>query len=290
MKPILLMAAAILGGWGAAAAQAQQTGLEALGVLSRARGAALGNQVVVLTGERGSEQPAAWRLVTRDPAFAGRFLEYVVKNGRLVSQQAVPTADAGRFATAPLVRSKLKIDSHVVFWRAHTEAKKVLVGFDAVDYELRNAEFTTTPVWVVRLVNTSGAKVGELAVSAESGNVLRRTWFDAGRQPATGRRAASAPLPNTGTTAINEKAQQAWEGTRAGWNEGKKAVKSGLRKASTTVGGWLLRAGGESPTTSQQSPTPQQSPTKPTTPTTPQTRGPATWQNGSYDSRPSTPR
>lgn len=289
MKPILLMAAAILTGWGSSV-QAQQTGLEALGVLSRARGAALGNQVVVLTGERGSEQPAAWRLVTRDPAFAGRFLEYVVKNGRLIAEQAVPAADAGRYATAPLVRSKLKVDSHVAFWRAHTEAKKVLVGFDSVDYELRNAEFTTTPVWVVRLVNTSGAKVGELAVSAESGNVLRRTWFEAGRQPATGSRVASAPSRNTGSTTINEKAQQAWEGTRAGWNEGTKAVKTGLRKASTTVGGWLLRAGGESPTPTSPTPASQPTPTKPTKPATPQTRGPTTWQNGSYDSRQSPSR
>jgi len=213
-------------------AAAQQTGREALMEVVRRKGPAA-SEIVTLSGQNGAEQPAAWRLVARDPAFPGRYREYQVKDGRLTSEQAVPAAESSSYASSPLVRAKIRVDSPVVFWRAHTEAKKALVGFDTVDYELRNAEFSTTPVWVVHLINQSGIKVGEVAVSAESGNVLRRTWFEAGRQP--------APRPKL--TPAEQKTQDAWQGTRTGLHQGKKAVKTGLGKASTTVGGWLLRAG-----------------------------------------------
>lgn len=253
-------------------ALAQQTGLEAWSVLTRDKGAGAGTQVVSLTGRRGSEQPAEWRLVARDPAFAGHFREYVVKGGRVASEHAMPTAESGSYATAPLVRSKVKIDSAIVFWRAHTEAKKALVGFDNVDYELRNAEFSTKPVWVVSLKNRTGGPVGEVAVSAESGQVLRRTWFEAGRQtaqrPGTG--TVSPPKRTGPSSALSNTAQQALEGTRTGWNQGTKAVKTGFSKASTAVGGWLLRAG--------------KATSAPAT-TAPQTSGPSTWERGTYDSR-----
>jgi hypothetical protein len=238
---------------------AQQTGLDAFAVLTRDKGSTAGTQVVSLSGRRGAEQPDAWRLVARDPAFAGHFREYVVKAGRVISEHAVPTAESASYATAPLVRAKVKIDSPVVFWRAHTEAKKALVGFDTVDYELRNAEFSTKPVWVVSLIGRGGSKVGEVAVSAESGNVLRRTWFEAGRQTVQRTGTVGTPQRSGTTTALSDKAQQALDGTRTGWNQGKKAVKTGFSKASTTVGGWLLRAG------SATAPPPATTPPKRTT-------------------------
>lgn len=261
-------------------APAQQTGLEAMAVVVRDRGAAVGDQIVSLSGRRGTEQPAAWRVVVRDPAFAGHFREYVVKGGKLATEQPVAPAEAGAYATAPLVRPKLKIDSPIVFWRAHTEAKKALIGFDAVDYELRNAEFSVKPVWVVSLRQAGGTKVGELAVSAESGNVLRRTWFEAGRQTAPRSGTVSTPQRSGTTDVVSDKAQQAWEGTRTGWNQGKKAVKTGFSKASTAVGGWLLRAGGA---TAPETTKPPAKPAGPT-PTPPQTGGPTTWEKGRYDS------
>ncbi len=266
MNRIFIVLVVALAHW-AAPASAQQTGLEALAALARAKGGAVENQVVLLAGSRGSEQPDLWRVVARDPAIAGQFREYGIRGRRVVMEQAVPVAEAGGYARAALVRSKVKVDSHVVFWRAHTEALKVLIGFDEVDYELRNAEFSTTPVWVVRLRNLKGVQVGELAVSAESGNVLRRTWFEAGRQPAGGAAPVSSPQRNGNGDAISETAQKAWTGTRNGWNEGTKAMKTGFRKASTTVGGWLLRAGGESPP-----PPPASAPTPPPAPTSSSTK------------------
>jgi hypothetical protein len=245
-------------------AAAQQTGREALATVAREKGAALAGQIISLSGERGAEQPAAWRLVARDPAFPGRFREYMVKGGRVASEHAVPAAESTSYATAPLVRNKVKIDSPVVFWRAHTEAKKALVGFDTVNYELRNAEFSTTPVWVVGLQNAAGTRVGELAVSAESGHVLRRTWFEAGLQ--TAQRPGAVGVPKRTPAPVSQKAQQAWQGTRTGLKQGTDVVKTGLSKASTTVGGWLLRAGGANQT--------------PATAPKPPTSGPSTWENG----------
>ena len=284
LPAFFLGAALLLTGLASSAAAQQTTGLEALDNLTGFKGAAIGSRVVALQGERGAEQPAIWRVVAKDPAFPGQFREYEVKAGRVISEQAVPPAEAGTYVTTPLVRGKLKIDSPVVFWRAHTEGRKALIGFDAVDYELRNAEFSTTPVWVVRLRTKKGTLVGELAVSAESGQVLRRSWYEAGRQTARKTQTRTTPAagsPAPATAAINETAQQAWQGTRKGWNQGKKAVQTGFSKASTTVGGWLLKAGQATAPTSTES-----SARKPAAapPPKPQSPGPATWERGRYDS------
>ncbi len=238
---------------------AQQTGLEALGVLRRTVGTPAADRVVLLSGRLGAEQPAVWRLVARHPAHAGHFLEYQVQGGRVISESAVPTTESVTYARAPLTRTKLRVDSPVVFWRADTEAKKARIGFDAVDYTLRNAEFSTKPVWVVRLIGQRGATVGELAVSAETGNVLRRTWFEAGRQD---RPPPAPPARGPAPAALSGSAQQAWEGTRSGVRHGTRAVQSGLSKASTTVGGWLIRAGGGVPPSSQTAPAPIPAPAR----------------------------
>lgn len=283
MKLIVLSCGSTAALWGLSLmAAAQVTGLEALAVLTRDKGGAAGAQVVSMSGRRGGEQPTEWRVVARDPAFAGQFREFRVKDGRVVSEHAVPAAESGSYRTAPLARGRVKIDSPVVFWRAHTEAKKALVGFDTVDYQLRNAEFSSQPVWVVGLTNQSGAKVGELAVSAESGNVLRRAWYEAGRQTAPPAGTVSQSQRARTTAVLEETAQQAWQGTRTGWNHGKKAVRTGFSKASTSVGNWLLRAGGG--TAAAGTPTPAG-------PVAPSAAGPSSWEKGTYDSKvtPTTP-
>jgi len=283
LTAMFLGAAMLLPGFAASVAAQQTTGLEAWDILTGFKGAAIGSRVVALLGERGAEQPAVWRVVAKDPSFAGQFREYEVKGGRVISENAVPPAESAAYVTTPLVRGKIKIDSPVVFWRAHTEGRKALIGFDAVDYELRNAEFSSTPVWVVRLRTKNGTMVGELAVSAVSGQVLRRSWYEAGRQTARKTQTRTSPAPGSpATAAINESAQQAWGGTRKGWNQGKKAVKTGFSKASTAVGGWLLKAGQATAPASSEPPSGR----KPATASSPapQSPGPATWERGRYDS------
>jgi hypothetical protein len=291
---------AVLFAASAVSVSAQQTAFAAWDVLSRDRGAAVGGEVVLVSGEKGSEQPEVWRMVARDPAFAGRFREYGVRRGRVVSEAAVPAAQTVGLSGSPLNRGRIKIDSHVVFWRAYSEGKKALIGFDSVDYELRNAEFSTKPVWVVRLLKNGGIRVGELAISAESGQVLRRTWFEAGRQTASGPGATSTSNRGSATTtttkapaatAVSATAQQAWEGTRTGWNQGTRAVKSGFSKASTTVGGWLMRAGAAAAPDpvpaapkSGQPAAPKAAPKKATAPPPASGNGPANWEHGRYDS------
>jgi len=246
--PLLTAVAALVAG---SMSQAQQSGLQAMEVLTRAKGTATGQRIVVVAGENGAEQPETWRLVVRGPPNANQLWEFSVRGGRLIAEQPLPPSADAVFSGAPLVRTKLKIDSPVVFWRAHTEAEKARVGFDTVDYGLRNAELSTTPVWVARLNNQAGQQVGELTISAETGQVLRRTWMTAPRgtgsrsTPPVATTPANSPAsadPAPTTEILEEKAKQAWDGTRSGWHHGKRAVQSGLRKAGDTVGGWFRRA------------------------------------------------
>jgi hypothetical protein len=88
------------------------------------KGSAAASQIVSLTGRRGAEQPAAWILVARDTSFPGRFRAYTVSGGRITAEVALPASESAAYASTPLDRTKLKVDSPVVFWRAHTEAEK----------------------------------------------------------------------------------------------------------------------------------------------------------------------
>ncbi len=240
-------------------AQAQQTGKAALSVVARQRGQA-GASAVSIEGRNGQDQPATWRVVTKDPEFAGRYRAYLVSGNRIVSEEAVSAEESARYSGTSLQTKRVKIDSTGAFMAADQAAKKALVGFDSLDYSLRNKELSSDPVWQITLVDQATRPVGELIVSAESGAVLRRTWYESGRQVATGNTrqparatvsgpVSTAPPAGTGTAAgstVADRAQQVWEKTRDGFEQGKSIVRTGFTKATTTVSGWIDRARGTS--------------------------------------------
>jgi hypothetical protein len=267
MKRFLLLAATGLLSVQSVAAQTTARG--ALAALTREKGAAIASQVVLVSGAQGQDQPESWRVVVRDPEFAGRFREYSIGRGKVIKVMPVAAQDAARLSRAPLVVKRIKIDSTTAFAAADHAARKALVGFDSLDYELRNKELSQDPVWLVRLIDSGGAAAGELSISAESGAVLRKTWYDTGRQPETAAQFAahsatgkvSEPTRQPASAAVGQKAQQLWDGTRNGIEQGKEVMRTGFQRASTSVRGWIDRLRGEPGSSSD-----------------------AAWENGTYDS------
>lgn len=244
-------------------ATAQTTGKTALALVAKARGVPAG-AILEVSGVNGQDQPPVWRVITRDPEFTGRFREYHVSQGKITAVGPLSDDAAPVVNRAGLVPTSVKIDSPQVFHTANEAAKTALVGFDSIDYLLRNKEYSSDPIWVVRLKDYRGQQVGEIVISAQTGHMLQRTWFQNGRAYAN--TSSEAPPKKTGTTApsqpqgkvaraggtANRQAegaatpgktystgQEFLESARAGLNQSREALKTGYQRASSVIGGWI---------------------------------------------------
>lgn len=264
MKKILLLLVAWLALGGGISAQT--TGKTALSLVAKARGVPAG-AIMEVNGVKGQDQPAVWRVITRDPEFAGRFREYHVSNGKITAVGPLPDEVAPVINQAGLSQAAVKVDSVQAFLAANEAAQTALVGFDSVDYQLRNKEYSSDPIWLVKLADHRGQRVGEVVVSAQTGKVLQRTWVQNGRSYANSSvesASPSAPRPRAtvaraGTSANRQTApapttrksvtgQEVWENARTGFNHSKEAIKTGYQKASSIIGGLInkARSGGDS--------------------------------------------
>lgn len=151
---------------------ARETAYDALRTLARQRGQSMLNRVLQVKGTKGSPQPAVWTIVVDEPSSRGGFIEFQITNGRVVGER-LPARDA-RVGGTVMNFKRLNLDSDGAFTLANQEAAKAKVGFDLLDYELRSDRAGQTPVWFLQLHDAQGGSVSTLAVSADTGAVLRR--------------------------------------------------------------------------------------------------------------------
>jgi hypothetical protein len=245
MKLIILIGASVL--VTGAPAVGQQTARGALRGLATARGSAIASQVVTVAGERGQDQPRAWRIVARDTTYPGRYLEFVMRDGRIIEEKALTAAQAATQRAAPLATRRVRIDSKQVFATADAEAKAALIGFDCLDYELRNKEFSQDPIWYVRLMSENGDAVGELVVAADTGTVLRRAWSDPPQSSSASAAAGRSHRGHVGSAQPDSagwrgRALGAWERARDGFQTGREAIQSNFRKVTGNIRGVFHRS------------------------------------------------
>jgi hypothetical protein len=242
-----------------------QSALSALNAVSTKRGSNIAAQAVSIIGLRGQDQPSEWQVVVRDPEYTGRLREYVVRQGRIVREGVLPAdRQSSSYTLSP---RRVKYDSSQVFVTADKAAKKALIGFDALNYELRNKELSQEPIWFVTLVDQNENRSGELIISAESGAILQRTWYENGRAnagaaapeqtytdsraPRYQRRGNSANAePNSTRSAAND---TRWDKTKEGASAGFGLLRDGVKKVGSGVGGWMQRTFSDDPPPRQQS-------------------------------------
>lgn len=163
-----------------AAAFGRDTAYKALRVLGNERGQSKLNRVIEVQGRNGAPQPAAWKIVLDDPSARGGVREFEVEKGRIASERAPVRTYSGSAENAVMDFQKLNLDSAGAFTIANKEANRAQVGFDSVDYVLRNDDETRAPVWVLRLLDSAHRNVGTIHIAAENGSVLLREGFGAG--------------------------------------------------------------------------------------------------------------
>jgi hypothetical protein len=206
------------------------SGMDAIRAVVRERGTGYLNRVVQCRGEHGADQPEAWRVLASDPSDGrGGLREFFVNAAGVVTEGTVAAAVAG--ARIPL--KAVKTDSTAAFRLAEGAARQARVGFHAVDYQLAASGSPAVAVWQMRLQDALGRTVGEVAVSASAGRVLRTQWY----------RVVENPPDEAAGHAAGSSAEELWYRTREVAGRGAGVVRDGISRAGTWIRGKVRRDG-----------------------------------------------
>ncbi len=147
----------------------QISAYEAMISVGRAKGDALLANLVEVRGVDAAPQPAQWTLSFKDASARGGIREFVV-NDKGISAERTPLQTRGAGSSGTMAATALKLNSTGVFTAANAEAAKAKLGFNTLDYRLRNKG--GVPVWLVRLSDVDGNEVGVIEFSAKDGTIV----------------------------------------------------------------------------------------------------------------------
>lgn len=226
---------ALLGVLATSSGWAQVSARSALQVLAQQRGRAVASQVVQVRGAEGQDQPEVWEIIAREPR-SGRLVSHRISGGRLEQERWLEPAEALALNGRPLNEKFLRVDSTNAFAAADAAARKAQVGFDSIDYELRNRELSQEPIWNLTLNDRRGQPVGEITLAARTGAVLKSVWTGApapavvrnslpAAGPAAGARGAT---PAPASAGGDEGVGAALERARQSLQQGRDSVRQGL--------------------------------------------------------------
>lgn len=142
---------------------------EALFEIGRVKGNKLLANVTGLHGADAAPQPAQWTVTFKDDEARGGIREFVV-NEKGIAGERTPLQAGDALASGVMAASALKVDSTGIFTKANVEASRAKLGFDTLDYRLRNVG--GSPVWTVRLMDVEGNEAGVITFSAKDGTIV----------------------------------------------------------------------------------------------------------------------
>jgi len=152
--------------------RAQATAYQALEYLTKSKGPGVLEDVFVVRGEGGHPQPAEWILYRGTPNGA-TFQATGIKTSGLVLSGAAPRSEVRIEPHArPINFTVLNLDSKGAYRIAVREARKENFKFGRIDYELITNRVGGVPAWNLRLFNEDKFYLGEITLSAATGEVL----------------------------------------------------------------------------------------------------------------------
>ena len=136
------------------------------------KGADSSARLIEVTGERGEPQPQEWKVILTDPTARGGIREIVASGDVIVSQRTPVKGYTGVGSEPSIALARLNVDSDRAFEIANKQAVARKIGFSWVDYTLRANAEGGAPLWILRLQNNMGSRVGVVQISAENGSVV----------------------------------------------------------------------------------------------------------------------
>ena len=137
-----------------------------------AKGADGSASLITITGERGAPQPQEWKVIFGDSAARGGIREIVTSGDVIVSQRTPLKGNTGVGSEPAIALTRLNLDSDGAFEIANKEAIAKKIGFSWVDYTLRANAVGGAPMWILRLYDSMGIRVGVIQISAENGSLI----------------------------------------------------------------------------------------------------------------------
>jgi hypothetical protein len=128
--------------------------------------------LIAVTGERGAPQPQEWKVIFSDPAARGGIREIVTSGDVIVSQRTPLKGYTGVGSEPAIALTRVNLDSDGAFEIANKQAIAKKIGFSWVDYTLRANAVGGAPMWILRLYDSMGIRVGVIQISADNGSVI----------------------------------------------------------------------------------------------------------------------
>jgi hypothetical protein len=158
--------------WLVAASAWGDGGTAYLALKAAQKGADGSASLIAVTGERGAPQPQEWKVIFSDPAARGGIREIVTSGDVIVSQRTPLKGYTGVGSEPAIALTRVNLDSDGAFEIANKQAIAKKIGFSWVDYTLRANAVGGAPMWILRLHDSMGIRVGVIQISAENGSVI----------------------------------------------------------------------------------------------------------------------
>ncbi|MEM9479228.1 MAG: hypothetical protein AAGA58_06135 [Verrucomicrobiota bacterium] len=160
-----------------ATALAENTAKTALDMIVDRHGEPFTRNIVKISATGGIPAPQEWTVTTHNPNSPTLLHQFVINDRRAADEGASNDFYPRVRPTGFIKRQDIQLDSIDAFQILNREAQAAKVGFDSVNYMLRCREFSTEPVWTLSAVDAQSRIAGVIDVSAQTGAVLRKTWY-----------------------------------------------------------------------------------------------------------------
>ncbi len=152
------------------------TAFDAVQVLKQEKGPGITQAICEIRGERGGPDPDNWMILLNDPSSRSGIREMIVSQKKIISDRT-PMAEYGGVGTMPVLNTdNLKLNSDDAFRIANSQAVEAKVGFHWLDYKLTRGD--RGALWQIRLSDYTGAPVGNILVSADTGRIVQPLKLD----------------------------------------------------------------------------------------------------------------
>lgn len=186
-------------------------------VIDQEYGAATAEGVLLLQSPTSAADPDQWTVYARDPFRQGELVRAVLT---LQNRSWAPKPNGAgskllaRAPAQPIAFNRIRYRTSDARRIAQQQAVLAKTNFVTVQYQLAANETTGAPEWGLALQSTTGAEVGFIVISAESGAVIHQQWSN-------GLASNSPGVPVDGPTTSGERvaddvkrgARRAWEWT-----------------------------------------------------------------------------
>jgi len=153
-----------------------QEGSRALDPLLRGLALEEGEVLLGIAGYDGEPLPDRWLALVGMPGQPPMYRELTLKGGAVVSTRVIQAAAGEDLPHLPVDRALVTIPASEAHRSASRRAGEVGVRWASVHFHLRVRDEGAEPVWLITFVNRAQVRVGQVYLSARTGDILRESW------------------------------------------------------------------------------------------------------------------